>query len=122
MDLKNGLVRTPLDPIQTFLDDPLRILRAFWFATRLEFKIEDNTYDSIQNHNPIKEAFKNKISKERIGKEMLSTYSTSLRPFKFMEFLQKTGFLPLVLNLSDLEKLNKGYSLAQLFEDSKNLF
>jgi tRNA nucleotidyltransferase (CCA-adding enzyme) len=33
-DLKHGIIRTPLDPLQTFLDDPLRILRTIRFATR----------------------------------------------------------------------------------------
>lgn len=38
-DLKEGIVRTPLEPLQTFLDDPLRVLRTVRFATRFDFKI-----------------------------------------------------------------------------------
>ena len=34
-DLSKRLIRTPLEPIQTFLDDPLRVLRCIRFATRL---------------------------------------------------------------------------------------
>lgn len=54
----------------------------------------------------------NKISKERIGKEMLSTYHTSERPFKFMEYLEDTEFLPLVLKTSSEEKLAQGFKMA----------
>ena len=38
-DLKAGIIRTPLDPLQTFLDDPLRVLRTVRFANRFEFSI-----------------------------------------------------------------------------------
>jgi tRNA nucleotidyltransferase (CCA-adding enzyme) len=38
-DLKEGIVRTPLEPLKTFLDDPLRVLRTVRFATRFDFRI-----------------------------------------------------------------------------------
>lgn len=46
-DLEKGLIRTPLDPIETFNDDPLRIMRAVRFASQLGFKIEEKTYQGI---------------------------------------------------------------------------
>lgn len=40
-DLERGLIRTPLPPRQTLLDDPLRALRAVRFAARFGFELEE---------------------------------------------------------------------------------
>ena len=46
-DLKNKMIKTPLDPDKTFFDDPLRIMRAFRFASKLNFAIDHTTLSSI---------------------------------------------------------------------------
>jgi poly(A) polymerase len=64
-DLKKGILRTPLEPFQTFFDDPLRMMRAIRFATHFSFKIEIGTFESIK-----KNAFRLEIvSQERITAE-----------------------------------------------------
>ncbi len=46
-DLKKGNLRTPLDPYETFDDDPSRMLRAIRFMAKYNFTIEERTYQAI---------------------------------------------------------------------------
>ena len=65
-DIESKIIRTPLDPSQTFIDDPLRMMRAIRFATQLNFKIEEETFEAIRlNGERIKI-----ISQERITDEL----------------------------------------------------
>ncbi|KAK6090765.1 hypothetical protein P3W45_000010 [Vairimorpha bombi] len=68
-DIKNKILRTPLDPLTTFSDDPLRILRIFRFRSKLNFKIQDDVYAALKNKS-LKMHLKNKVSKERIHIEI----------------------------------------------------
>lgn len=68
-DMKKKLIRTPLEPYQTFKDDPLRVLRLIRFASRLGYQIDPETEAAMQNED-IRTALKLKISKERVGTEL----------------------------------------------------
>lgn len=68
-DLKNGIIRTPLEPIQTFKDDPLRALRAIRFASRYGFKLDPALIEAAKDPG-VKDALKSKISRERIAEEL----------------------------------------------------
>lgn len=124
IDLKNKIIRTPLCPRQTFLDDPLRILRGFRFSSRYDYKIEDKAYDYICKDKEIKMSFIQKISKERIGKEYEANFSTdiSVNPFKFIDYLYKSNFLNLILEVDNKEKVNEGYLLAHKLNVFKGTF
>ncbi len=68
IDLKGKVIRTPLNPEETFSEDPLRMLRAFRFACRLGFSIEKKTLEAIgKEHHRIMD-----ISRERWKVEMNS--------------------------------------------------
>ncbi|KAG0371357.1 CCA tRNA nucleotidyltransferase, mitochondrial [Gamsiella multidivaricata] len=68
-DLKNGLIRTPLEAFETFWQDPLRVMRCIRFASRFQFRIAEDAKQAILDAR-IKHALRTKISKERIGAEL----------------------------------------------------
>jgi len=91
-DIKDKIIRTPLDPDRTFSDDPLRMIRAIRFATQLNFSIEEKTFNSISaNCERIRI-----VSSERIITE-LNKIMASGRPSKGFLSLEKTGILGIIL-------------------------
>lgn len=90
-DIKNKIIRTPLEPGITFSDDPLRMMRAIRFATQLGFTIEAKTLEAITlNKKRI-----HIISKERIAEELNKMILAS-KPSVGFKLLDKTGLLEII--------------------------
>jgi len=90
-DLKHQLIRTPLNPVETFSDDPLRMLRAIRFTTQLNFKIDAEAVKAIsENAERIRI-----ISQERITDE-LNKIILSEKPSVGFNYLFDTGLLQLI--------------------------
>lgn len=68
-DLDKHIIRTPLAPLQTFTDDPLRVLRCIRFASRLNYDIAPEVKAAMASDS-INIALRQKISRERIGVEV----------------------------------------------------
>ena len=77
-DLRAGLLRTPLEPKITLLDDPLRALRGVRFAARYGFALDDAFRDACRDPQ-VKAAFLTKVSRERVGKETKGAFSATAR-------------------------------------------
>ncbi|HOB23793.1 MAG TPA: HD domain-containing protein [Kaistella sp.] len=92
LDIQNKIIRTPLEPSQTYSDDPLRMMRAIRFASTLNFEIEENSLVAIK-----KEAERIKIvSMERIMVEF-NKIMLSEKPSIGLKLLEQTGLLLLII-------------------------
>jgi len=101
-DIQNKIIKTPLYPEKTFDDDPLRIMRAIRFASKLNFKIEEKTFEAIKKMR--KRLTEDKVvSQERITKEFLQILMTD-KPSVGLELLYKTGVMDIIFpEISALE-------------------
>ena len=90
-DLEQKRIVTPLDPLQTFSDDPLRMLRAIRFASQLQFVIDPVTFDAIVRDAPRISI----ISQERITDE-LNKIILSPKPSIGFDLLYKAGLLDII--------------------------
>ncbi|WP_226924528.1 CCA tRNA nucleotidyltransferase [Georgenia satyanarayanai] len=99
-DLEAGVLRTPVDPEQSFDDDPLRIMRAVRFTAQLGFEVEAGTMAAMA-------AMADRlaiVSPERISAE-LQRMLLSERPRRGLELMVYTGVAAVVLpELDELQR------------------
>ncbi|MCC2590867.1 CCA tRNA nucleotidyltransferase [Chryseobacterium sp. MFBS3-17] len=91
-DIQEKIIRTPLEPRQTYSDDPLRMMRAIRFASVLNFSIEKDSLEAIKTeaHRIII------VSMERIMVEF-NKIMMSARPSEGLMLMEKTGLMKLII-------------------------
>ena len=106
-DLERGIIRTPQDPDITFSDDPLRMLRAVRFATKLstpqlQFCITPECMEAMRrNRNRLQI-----LTRERIAEE-LNKMLVVPKPSKAFRLMDEAGLLDLILpSLTALKGVN----------------
>jgi putative nucleotidyltransferase with HDIG domain len=104
-DLERKVIRTPLDPARTFIDDPLRMMRGIRFAAQLGFQIDPATFNAISGHAERIRI----ISQERITEELNKILCTH-KPSVGLDLLFKSGLLhiifPALVDLAGAENID----------------
>ena len=90
-DIQNKLIRTPLDPVKTFDDDPLRIMRAFRFASQLDFNVDESIMKAAREMRSRLAI----VSQERITDEFLKILA-SPKPSIGLKLLYDSGVLEII--------------------------
>jgi len=110
-DLDAKILRTPLDPRITMMDDPLRILRALRFSITKGFEIHPTIWNAMRQ-DEILEKLKVTVSAERIREEVFKMMKhdtpETLRLLHDVDIHHIPGFLDLVFS--------KGLWLKPTFE------
>ncbi len=116
-DLQSGLLRTPLEPLTTMLDDPLRALRAVRFASRYAFDLAPDLLHCMACEE-VQAALVSKVSRERVGREVEGMLA-SARPIGALRMLHQLQLLPVVLPLPTFAPLSEVRAVAEGGNDSK---
>lgn len=113
--MEEKLIKTPLDPYQTFVDDPLRVLRLIRFASRLGFAIDPES-EKAMSDPAIQGALKMKISRERVGVEV-GKMLTETSPRTALQLIDRLGLYHTIFTdptkndmpVPDLTNWNRAY-------------
>ena len=105
-DINRKIIRTPINPLVTFDDDPLRILRAYRFASELNFSVDESVNVAA---NKLKDRLEI-VSQERITDEFMKIIASPI-PSVGLKLLYNTGVMevifPEVANLAGVDQRNE---------------
>ena len=96
-DIEKQIIKTPLSPDDTFSEDPLRMMRAAYFSSKLGFNIDENCFNAIKRQSKRIKI----VSAERIRDEFIKILETN-KPSIGLTILQTTGLLKLVFPEIDI--------------------
>lgn len=91
-DMQGGRLRTPLDPDETFNDDPVRILRGLRFANRFSWTLDKEVFDAMLRHISRLTI----VSRERVHSELCKMLNGP-DPVEMMNTLRSTGALAVMI-------------------------
>jgi len=91
-DIEDKLIRAVGKPEERFKEDALRLIRAIRFASQLDFRIEDKTWNEVKKDAELI----NQISKERMRDELLKILSSNF-PYEGVTLLKESGLLKYIL-------------------------
>jgi len=104
-DIQNKVIQTPLDPLKTYDDDPLRMMRAIRFASTLQFTISKSSFEAIKKKKERLYIIKQERITEEFNKIMLSE-----KPSIGIDLLSKTNllnvFFPELTSLHGVDNIN----------------
>ena len=104
-DLRAGVARTPLEPMQTFTDDPLRVLRAIRFATRFDLRV-DGALAAAAASDSVRDALDTKVSRERLAVEV-SKMMDGADPIRAVYLLASLSLWDVVFGMPDEELIHR---------------
>ncbi|KZZ95510.1 Poly A polymerase, head domain protein [Moelleriella libera RCEF 2490] len=97
-DLEARIMRTPLDPYQTFMDDPLRVLRLIRIGSKLSFTIDPAAMRCMRDER-IQQALNTKITRERVGIEVFKMMQGPHPTVAFQHIFEANLYSPVFVRL-----------------------
>lgn len=111
-DLDAGIIATPLAPLETLLDDPLRVLRALRFAARFDYDIDPGLWGAMADER-VQARLEHKISRERVLREVTSMIAAQgSAPIRAMRLVHSLELYKAVF-LADVDDGEGGLGAAE---------
>lgn len=112
-DLETMTLRTPNDPVQTFLEDPLRALRVLRFYSKYENSQIDESIVEALKDDRVQQAYRQKVAPERAGKEFRKMLGGK-KPAEAVGMLFDTGFYATAFDIPE------GYANIKMDQQNEN--